>query len=143
MHKHQQAKEYFGKGFNCAQAVIGVYCQELGLSMDIAMTLSTGFGGGMRCGKACGAVTGALMVIGLKHGFGADVDIKAKEITNTLVVEFQKQFIQKNNSMVCKDILGYDLSKVDEMEIIKNKNLFNTVCPDMVESAVVILEGLL
>ncbi len=40
-------------------------------------------------------------------------------------------------------MLGYDLSKADEREKIMEKNLFRTLCPEIIRSAVSILDELL
>ena len=52
-------------------------------------------------------------------------------------------FADENGSIVCRDILTYDPSVKAELEIIKQENLFETICPDMVQSAVEILEDIL
>ena len=141
--RSEQATHCFSQGFNCTQVVLGVFCQHLGFNKDTAMKLTTGFGSGMKCGEMCGAVTGALMVISLKYGHGMDKDADAKEKTNKMVLEFQKRFVNENGSVICKEILGYDLSKSEELETIKEQNLFKSVCPKMVASAVNILEDLI
>lgn len=51
--------------YNCAQAVLVPFANELGLGEDMAFRIGTNFGSGMKMGSACGAVTGALMVLGL------------------------------------------------------------------------------
>jgi hypothetical protein len=58
-------------------------------------------------------------------------------------VEFNERFRKRNKSIVCKDLLGYDLSVLDDMVVIKEKNLFKTVCPKMVTDATEILEQML
>lgn len=141
--RSQQATHCFSRGFNCAQVVLGVFCQHLNFDKDTAMKLTTGFGSGMKSGNMCGAVTGALMVIGLKYGHGMDTNPEAKQKTNEMVLEFQKRFAQQHGSVICRDILGYDLSKPEEMDIIKENDLYNTICPNMVESAVDILEDMI
>jgi C_GCAxxG_C_C family probable redox protein len=141
--RSEQAVHCFSQGFNCAQAVLGVFCQHFNFDKDTAMKLTTGFGGGMQSGHMCGAVTGALMVIGLKYGHGMDKDPEAKTKTGQMVLEFQKRFIDENGSLICKEILGYDLSKPKELEIIKDKGLIKSLCPDMVASAVDILEKMI
>ena len=107
------------------------------------MKLSTGLGGGLRCGEVCGAVTGAAIVIGLKYGHGREIDEDAKKKTHALITEFEKRFAEENGSIVCKDILTYDLSNEEELKIIREQNLFETICPDIVESAVEILDEIL
>ena len=48
----------------------------------------------------------------------------------------------KNNSIICKKLLGYDISCEQGMKDAKNKNLFTTTCVDMITDAVMILEKL-
>ncbi|WP_242975830.1 C-GCAxxG-C-C family protein [Desulfosporosinus sp. FKB] len=63
------AVDCFLSGFNCAQAVFSTYSNDLGLTMEMAKKIACGFGAGMGyIGETCGAVTGALMLIGLKYG---------------------------------------------------------------------------
>ena len=57
----------FSEGFSCSQSVLAAFAPELGLDADAALRVSAAFGGGMgRLGDTCGAVTGALMVLGLR-----------------------------------------------------------------------------
>lgn len=51
---------------NCAQTLLRVYADELGLNEETAANLACNFGGGMKCGGTCGVITGALMVLGAK-----------------------------------------------------------------------------
>ena len=69
MSRVEQAVSCFQGGFNCSQAVLSTYAQDFGLDREAALKLAAGFGGGMgRMAGTCGAVTGAFMVLGLKHG---------------------------------------------------------------------------
>lgn len=51
--------------YNCAQAVVVSFAEEMGLTEEQAFQLASHFGSGMRHGSTCGAVTGALMVLGM------------------------------------------------------------------------------
>ena len=53
------------------------------------------------------------------------------------------RFKEKNSYFVCRDLLGNDLTVPEDKVFIKEKNLFRTVCPEMVKSAVLILEEVL
>ena len=53
------------------------------------------------------------------------------------------RFIKKNGSVVCRELLRYDLSKPEEKAVILEKNLFRTVCPDLICSVVEILDEFL
>jgi C_GCAxxG_C_C family probable redox protein len=128
---------------NCSQAVLTAFCEEFGLSAALARRLALGFGGGMgRCGKTCGAVTGAFMVLGLKHELNAENGQQVKEKVYALVKDFSRRFCEINGSTTCKDILGCDLNTPEGVAFAKEKSLFTTLCPKFVHDAVEILEGM-
>ena len=52
--------------FNCCQAVLVAFAEDIGLTEQQAFDLGANFGSGMRCGSVCGTLTGALMVLGMK-----------------------------------------------------------------------------
>ena len=129
------AKELFLEGYNCSQSVLATFSEKYSLSKVQALGIACGFGAGARAGEICGAVSGAILVIGLKYG--AD-----KTTCYEKTVEFNNSFRQKNGYIVCRDILGYDISTEVGMNTAKEKGLFKTTCVDMVISAVEILEEL-
>ena len=94
-------------------------------------------------GEICGAVTGALMVIGLKYGKIEANDKEAREKTYELVREFVNEFRSCHGSLVCKELLGYDLSDPQEKEAARKKGLFDTLCSQLVRDATEILEKIL
>lgn len=140
MDRKKDAAACFDMGFNCCQAVFSAFSNEYGLDTETASKIACGFGGGMRKGDTCGAVTGALMVIGLKHGHFAEGDLESKQKTYSLVSEFQRKFSEINGSVICKELLGHDLSTADGMTIINQKGLFKTLCPKYIEDSISILE---
>lgn len=140
--KADLAAELFDSGFNCSQSVLAVFCEQYGLAKETALKMSCGFGGGVRSGEICGAVSGAVLVIGFKYGqsMAEDKDTKAECYAKT--VEFMNAFRAKNKSVVCRQILGYDISIKEEYAQAESKNLFKTTCVDMIKSSVEILEEL-
>lgn len=143
MNKTDKALELFTNNFNCSQAVLTAFAPDFGLDEKLALKLGTSFGGGARNGEICGAVSGALMVLGLKYGHFDAADSEQKSRAYGIAVEYTKRFKEANGSIVCRDLLGYDLKKPDEMACIKEKGLFGDVCPKAIKSAVEILEGVL
>ncbi|MCJ7546358.1 MAG: C-GCAxxG-C-C family protein [Deltaproteobacteria bacterium] len=124
--------------------MLSSFGEELGLERELAFRVAGAFGGGMaRMGETCGAVTGALMVIGLKYGMTQAKDEGAREKTYKLAQEFMTRFKDRHNSMVCKELLGYDLSTPEERKAAYEKGLFTTLCPQLVRDAVEIVEQLL
>ncbi|HOW43169.1 MAG TPA: C-GCAxxG-C-C family protein [Candidatus Omnitrophota bacterium] len=140
MKKVDDAVFCFKEGFSCSQAILSAYGKELGIDNKTALKIASAFGGGMaRMGETCGAVTGAFMVIGLKYA----VDKNSKDKVYAVVKEFVDGFKARNRSIVCKELLGYDMSTPEGMNAIKEKKLVGTICPKLVKDAAEILEQIL
>ncbi|QKF64754.1 C-GCAxxG-C-C family protein [Campylobacter corcagiensis] len=117
-----KAKSDFKSGKNCTQIVLDECCSDI-ISKKMSKELSSCFAGGMCAGKICGAVTGAYMVLGLKN---------RPELKN----EFDREFLKEFKSLECKEILGFDLSKDDELKQIQKQDLFMKICHKTVKFAV-------
>ncbi len=143
MTKSEKALELFANNFNCSQAVLTAFAPDLGLDEKLALMLGTQFGGGARNAEMCGAVSGALMVLGLKYGHFESQNNEQKSRAYAVATEFTKRFKKRNGSIVCRDLLGYDLTNPEDSAYIKEKNLFRTICPEMIRSAVEVLEGVM
>lgn len=124
--------------------MLSSFGEELGLDRERALRIAGAFGGGMaRMGDQCGAVTGACMAIGLKYGKTKAEDEGARDKTYELVGEFVARFKDRNGSIICKELLGHDLSNPQEGEAAKQKGLFDTLCRKLVNDAAEILEKIL
>jgi len=144
MDKLNDALLTFASGFNCSQSVLTAFSSELGLDTESALRIACGFGGGMgRTAQTCGAVTGAFMVIGLKHGQTLKDDKAAKEKTYALVREFIDLFTKKHGSTLCRELLSCNVNTPEGYQKATEENLFKTVCPGFVESAVNILNRII
>lgn len=141
--KIQNAVEKFEKGFNCSQAVLSSFSEQFGLDCNTALRIATGFGGGMKMGETCGAVTGAFMVLGLKYGNATPEDKETKEKTYEMVIEFTNRFKARNGSVICRELLGCDISTPEGSKVAVEKGLFSSVCPRLVQDAAEILEEML
>ena len=141
--KSEQAVEFFRKGLNCSQAVLSSYSEQFGLDRELASKVATGFGGGMRMAETCGAVTGAFMVLGLQYGNGTAKDKEGKTKTYEQIVEYTRRFKARNGSVKCSQLLDCDISTPDGMEKAKENELFDSVCPKMVQEASEILDEML
>ena len=101
------SKEMFCKGYNCAQAVVAAFHEELGMTESEAARLSSSFGGGMgRMRETCGAVSGMLLVAGLLWGYGTPGDDEAKAAHYRLVQEMAAKFRERTGSLICRELLG-------------------------------------
>lgn len=144
MTKGQEAVSCFKDGFNCSQAVLSAYSKDLGMGTSSALKVSCGFGAGMgRMADTCGAVTGAYMVIGLKHGRSKLKDLDARDKTYSLVREFSRRFKARHGSVVCRKLLGFNVGTWAGMNKAKQKDIHHTVCPLFVKDACRILDEIL
>lgn len=102
----KDAVRRFEKRYNCCQAVVCAYCEELGMKEEDAFRLAEGFGSGMGGLKeTCGAVTGMFMVIGLKNSAGKMEDPFATKMdTYQKLLEAAEKFREKNGSLCCRDL---------------------------------------
>jgi C_GCAxxG_C_C family probable redox protein len=138
------AEAIFRSGFSCAQSVCLAFAEDYGIDRDTALKLSCALGGGMgHTDNTCGAVTGALLVIGMKYGRTRPEDMAAKEKTYELTKKFITEFQRRNKSLRCTDLLGYNLSNARELGLATEKGVFKATCPLLVRSAAEILEEIL
>jgi C_GCAxxG_C_C family probable redox protein len=114
--------------------------KTVGLDEKTALKVSSGFGGGMDCAETCGAVTGAYMVIGMKHGhFTSDPNAKAK--TKDLVKQFNEKFKAEHGSLICKELTGFDISTPEgAAAAASEERIHDTMCTKFIKTACNILE---
>lgn len=127
------AGELYQKGYNCAQSVFAAFCDETGLDFETAVKIASSFGGGMGgMGDVCGAVSGMLMVLGIKYGYINPADKEAKSEHYGLIRESVKRFESENGSIVCRELL----------ELLKDKKCISAArpCAVLVENAAKILD---
>ncbi|OGN95398.1 MAG: hypothetical protein A2Z77_03970 [Chloroflexi bacterium RBG_13_51_36] len=144
MSKAKEAEKQFEKGFSCAPSVLSTYSEQFGLDEELALKIACGFGGGIgRMGRTCGAVTGAVMVIGLKHGQANAGDEESRQETHKLVKEFIDKFTALHGSIECRELIGYDLSSPAGLKAARESGVFEEKCHGLVYDAACILEDVL
>jgi C_GCAxxG_C_C family probable redox protein len=140
----ETAQTTFRGGFNCAQAILSTYGGRYGLERGASLRVALGFGAGMgRLGETCGAVTGAFMVLGLRHGGGDEPFPTRKENAYAAIREFERRFKGRNGSVDCKELLGCDLSTPEGKKMADDKGLIRIKCSKYVRDAAEILDELL
>ena len=144
MNRAEKAAALFSEGFSCSQAVFAAYSDMFGLDRETSLRISQPFGGGMaHLGEACGAVTGAFMLLGLKHGRTRAEDLAARDRTYAAMRAFVERFKGLHCSIQCRCLLGLDLGTEEGMRQAREKNLFKTLCAKYVENAAEIVGELL
>jgi len=131
MNKVDCALSCFEEGFSCSQAVFSTYGPQLGLDRERALKIAGTFGGGMgRMGE-------------IKYGNSKAEDNPSKEKAYSLVREFADRFQSRNGTIGCRELLGCELSTPEGRALAREKNLFATICPKLVQDAAKIIEQIL
>jgi C_GCAxxG_C_C family probable redox protein len=139
----EAAAGLFEGGCACSQAVFGAYASRFGLDQGRALRVAAGFGGGMRLGETCGAVTGAFMVLGLAHSGNDCGTVEGRKAACEAVISFAAKFRQQHGSLVCRELLGHDISTAEGAKTAREEGVFQTRCPRFVRDAAEWLEDLL
>jgi len=131
----------FLQGFNCAQSVFVAFAPQLGMDESQALKLASPFGGGVaRRGQTCGAVTGALMALGRAQG--ADTPA-GKEDAYRLGQELLQRFESRHATILCRELIGCDISTPEGHQQARAKGVFTALCPLFVRDAAEIVQAML
>ena len=100
------AYAWFLKGYNCSQSVVAAFAPQLGLTEEMALRLSAGFGAGIgRMREVCGAFCGVVTVLSMVYADPADP--KDKSRMYALVQEAAEQYRSRNGgSIICRELLA-------------------------------------
>lgn len=140
----EKAEQFLHQQYHCSQALFGAFADDFGLDLKTAFKISTCFGGGMRQGSICGCITAALLVLGMALGFYDSQDREQEVYGNKKTDEFIRLFTEKmNGAIYCRDILGKDISKPEEMAVIRQEGLILKKCPHAINFSIEILEEML
>ena len=124
------ADELHRKGYSCSQSV-AVACADL---VDVDATTifraTEGFGGGMGTGDGvCGALSGALLIAGLKNSSGNLTASKTKASTMKISKAMLTSFREKcGGAIICRELKGVDTGKM------------LCSCPDCIKHGVEVVE---
>lgn len=143
--KANKAIELFKEGYNCSQAVLCAFCDELGMDFDTALKISSSFGGGMgRMREVCGAVSGLFMAAGLKFGYSSPDDMDAKKEHYKLIQELAEKFKENNGTIICRELLNNPSEIPSYVPDERTKEYYKKrPCAELVGEAAEIFEKLL
>lgn len=134
MKKADIAIDTFNNNRNCAQSVVGAYAEQYNLDKDTLYRLATAFGGGMgHSNGVCGAISGGLMVLGLKQ-----LD---KETTYAKTRHLMDEFIKRNGTRDCDKLIGVDLMTEEGKKKFKLDGTKKKVCEKCIADVIDIIEN--
>ncbi|MCR5134231.1 MAG: C-GCAxxG-C-C family protein [Clostridiales bacterium] len=107
MDKKELAAMYHDRGCNCCQAVVLAFADDLGLDKELVQKMGEAFGAGMGGMQGtCGALSGAMILAGLKNSDGNTESPKSKAATYKIAKGIHEQFREKAGSTICKELKG-------------------------------------
>lgn len=105
--KVEKAVSLFKSGFNCSQSVVAAFADEYGLTEELALRISSSFGGGIgRMRETCGAACGLFILAGLETGSTNPKDSEGKAANYATVQELAKRFKEEMGSINCRELLN-------------------------------------
>lgn len=109
----EKALEKRKKGYNCSQAVACTYCDVVNMDEETLFKLTEGLGaGGGNMEGTCGAVVGAGIILGLLNSSGNLDKPDSKASTMKLSKEISDNFLERNHTVICKELKGVDTGVV-------------------------------
>ena len=136
----EEVQENFNMGIICAQQVLAHFADRLALPEETALRVASAFGSGMGKAEVCGCVSGALMVLGLMHGPSGPCPRPQKQAFYARRDAFTEAFAKAHGSLLCRGILGHDLTTPEGMAAVRNDNLFIKTCAPLVCKTCALLE---
>lgn len=144
MDRKEEVISLFKKGYNCSQAVVMGFADEVGVSKEELARFSVCFGGGTgRMRLTCGAVNAMFMVAGLLYSSSDGSPQNKNEMykkTQELAARFKAAF----GTINCGELLGGRGIKADASPVseVRTEEYYRRrPCIGCMEAAVDILEG--
>lgn len=139
--KGDLAKQYFLQGYNCTQAVVLAFEEELSLSRDELLKAALPFGGGLgRQRLVCGTVSGMCMLAGLLYGYAQPG--KGKSEVYKIEQELCATFRERHGSLICMELLKGITSDCSPRAEERTPEYYRKrPCPDLAKEAAEIFEA--
>lgn len=121
----ETAMQLHHQGYNCAQAVLCAFADEIGADREMLFRVGEGLGLGMGCMEGtCGALNGACILAGLTKST-VDMDrASSKGATYQFTREMVNRFRDKAGATTCADLKGRDTGVV----LMPCPNCVKTAC---------------
>ena len=141
MNHAEKARELFLSGCSCSQAVFAAFAEDFGMDPETALKLASSFGGGMGgMRETCGAVSGMLMVAGLKWGYSEVGDLDIKTAHYARVRSLVEGFKAEHSTIVCRELLAH-LGKLKQDPSARTAEYYKVrPCVMFVETAAKLLD---
>ena len=132
MERKELAVKFKHSGYNCAQAVLCAFADDVGMDQKTMFRVGEGLGLGMGCmDGTCGALNAACVLAGITKSTVDRERASSKGATYRFTREMVKRFREKAGATACADLKGRDTGVV------------MMACPDCVKTACELAEDVL
>lgn len=140
--KGDLAYKYFCDGYNCSQAVAAAFAPEMGLDVETAVKIASGFGGGMgRMREVCGTFSGIVMVVSQLYGYSDPKEQKGKKELYEKIQALAEKFRAENGSIICRELLGLAAPEGSPVPEARTSEYYKKrPCPELCRYAADILD---
>lgn len=130
----EELSSAYGPQFHgCAQIVTGTFMEILGISDDLVLMAASCFSGGSKRCLTCGAISGGLIVLGVKYGRQKlEDDIEAVEKSLDPAMELVDRFMNDYNTTNCCELTGFDFRNPDQFQLFKDSPEANQKCAERI-----------
>jgi len=126
----------FREGYLCSEAVLMTFAEVYGIKCGQIPKIATGFGAGIgRSGSLCGALTGAVMVLGLKYGRKTLNEAEAYEKCLAKSLQLCRKFKEEFGSTLCRDLTMCDFTTAEGRRKFKEQQVKEKKCVGYVENS--------
>ena len=107
MTKIELASQLHSNNYNCAQSVACVFADEVNIPKEVLFKATEGFGAGVGTMEGiCGALSGAVMIAGLKNSTANLEKPDSKASTMKISKQLLTNFKDRVGSITCREIKG-------------------------------------
>lgn len=104
--REEAAKDFFRKGYNCAQSVALAFSDIIGLDTEQTARVTAGLGGGVgRMREVCGAVSAMAVIAGGIAPFTEPSSMEDKKKNYALVQLLAGRFREEKGAIVCRELM--------------------------------------
>ena len=118
----EELSSVYGPEFQgCAQVVTGTLMEILGISDDMVLKAATYFAGGSKRCLTCGAVSGGLIVLGMKYGRCKPAEgPEAEGDSIDPAMELVDKFLNEYKTLNCCELTGFDFRDPEQFQSFKD-----------------------
>jgi len=129
----EMASVYGPEFRGCAQVVAGTLMEILGISDDQVLMAASFFAGGTKRCLTCGAISGGLIVLGVKYGRCKQEDgAEAEEEAVDPAVELIDRFMNEYKTTNCCKLTGFDFHDPAQFQSFKDTPEAKQKCTERV-----------